>query len=200
VKGGAAAATFALAALAAACSAKPDAATAPSGVVSARPAGSSSAALAASDLAVRAARSADSRYKRAAGEDDADRARLANQVGAEELVSALDDGGDVSKAALASIPFAPDADLALGPLAARLAAKPSERRALLEAIDAVGARPRDQRDPLDPEGARACFAALASIARDAKAPADERALAAGAARALAERGYARVEDVPVIGP
>jgi hypothetical protein len=124
--------------------------------------------------------------------------RLAEAVGAEELVDALDDGGDVAKTALASLPFAPDADLALAPLALRAstAKDAAERRMLLETLVAVAGRPRDQRDPPDPEGARAAAATLVEIARRSSLDREDRALAVSAARALAEKGWIEAARVP----
>jgi hypothetical protein len=183
------AAAVALVALAA-CSARPE----PSSGGPAHAGAASATALARPP----SARASDPRWIRAGGDEPIERIRLAEAVGAEELVDALDDGGAIEKTALSAIPFARDADLALAPLAARAAAAAAapERTALLESLLAVAGRPRDQRDPIDPEGVRAAAATLVAIAGRASLPRDDRALAVSAARALADKGWIEAARIP----
>lgn len=125
-----------------------------------------------------------------AGEDPLERARLAVSAGAAELLEGIADGGDTAVTALAALPYADDADLALGPLAelARRGAGVGGRRRVLVAILGIAGRPRQPREPLDPEGARRCGELLLTMAADHALPRDERSLALSAARALAEKG------------
>ncbi len=181
--------SIAVALAAAACSARPDATSAPP----------VHAAPSASEVArTPSARSTDPRLLRAAGDEPIERMHLAEAVGAADLVEALDDGGAVAKTALVALPFARDADLALAPLASRAAATrdAAERRALLEALVAIAGRPNDQRDPLDPEGTRVAAATLVEIARRASLDREDRALAVSAARALAEKGWIDPARIP----
>lgn len=127
---------------------------------------------------------------RARDEDPLERARLAEAVGAAELLAAVDDGGEVAATALSALPFADDADIALGKLGERaLAAGPAELPPLLQAILGIAGRPARPREPLDPEGGQACADAMLSIAARTALPKEVRALAVSAARALAERGF-----------
>lgn len=138
-------------------------------------------------------RLSDPRWIQARDEDPLERARLAEAVGAAELLLALDDGGLIAETALAALPFADDADIALGPLGIRaLVAAPPELLPLLEVILAIAGKPARPREPLDPEGARACAEAMLTIASRMTLPREPRALAVSAARALAEKGF--VED------
>lgn len=142
-------------------------------------------------------RLSDPLWIRARDEDPLERARLAEAVGAAELLLALEDGGQVAETALAALPFADDADSALGKLGSMaLVAPPSELPPLLESILGVAGRPARPREPLDPEGARACADAMVTIASRTSLPRDTRALAVSAARALAERGFGDRARIP----
>lgn len=146
------------------------------------------------------ARRTDPRWVLAASEDPLEKARLAIAVGAAELLEGVADGGETAEIALGSLPFADDADIALGRLSdlVRAPNAPADagaggprpaRRLLLESILGIAGKPRGQREALDPEGARRCGEALLGVARDASLPREERALALSAARALAEKGF-----------
>jgi hypothetical protein len=138
----------------------------------------------------------DPRWIDARSDDPLEKARLAVAVGAAALLAGLDDGGETAETALKAIPFADDAEIALGPLADRLRRDASRRRSILGAILGVAGQPPRQREPLDPEGARRCGEILVGLAADASLPREERALAVSAARALAEWGYVDRRRIP----
>ncbi len=138
----------------------------------------------------------DPRWVEARGEDLLQKGRLAIAVGTAELLAGLADGGETAETALLAIPFAEDAEIALGPLAEIARGDAGRRRRVLAAILAVAGQPPQQREPLDPEGARRCGEVMLALARDVSVPRDERALAVSAARALAERGYVKNERIP----
>ena len=132
----------------------------------------------------------------ARGDDPLEKARLAVAVGAAALLAGLADGGETAETALAALPYADDAEVALGRLADLARAGGERRKKLLAAILGVAGQPPRQREPIDLEGARRCGEALVAIAADASVPRDERALAVSAARALAERGYVERRRIP----
>lgn len=139
----------------------------------------------------------DPRWRRAAGDDPLEHARLAEAEGAAGLLAALEDGGDIADAALRALPYADDADLALGPLAARAAAAPAASLPpLLDALLGVAGRPPRPREPLDPDGARAAAAILLELSGRRDLPPEQRAVAISAARALAERGLVDPRRIP----
>ncbi len=142
----------------------------------------------------------DPRWLAARDEDPLEKARLAEAVGAAELLAGVGDGGDTAETALAALPFADDAEIALGPLADRIATPDASgatsRRRILATILAIAGQPRRQREPLDLEGGRRCGQVLLRLAADASLPREERALAVSAARALAERRYVDPARIP----
>ncbi|MDC0676339.1 thiamine biosynthesis protein [Sorangium atrum] len=139
----------------------------------------------------------DPRWRLAAGDDPLECARLAEAEGAAGLLAALDDGGDIALTALRALPYADDADLALGPLAERArAASGPPLPPLLEALLGIAGRPARPREPLDPDGARSAAAALVELSGRRDLPSDQRALAISAARALAERGLVDPLRIP----
>ncbi|MGK3993413.1 thiamine biosynthesis protein [Sorangium sp. So ce1024] len=139
----------------------------------------------------------DPRWRRAADDDPLEHARLAEAEGAAGLLAALEDGGDIADAALRALPYADDADLALGPLAERAAAAPaSSLPPLLDALLGVAGRPPRPREPLDPDGARAAAAILLELSGRRDLPPEQRAVAISAARALAERGLVDPRRIP----
>ncbi len=155
----------------------------------------------ASALPAESPRLRDPRWRDARDDDPLEKARLAVAVGAAELLAGVSDGGDTAETALAALPFADDAEIALGRLADRLVPpRPGEpddaRRRILVAILAIAGQPRRPREPLDPDGARRCGQALLILAADASRPRVERAIAVSAARALAERGYVDAARIP----
>ncbi|WP_437494407.1 thiamine biosynthesis protein [Sorangium sp. So ce1014] len=139
----------------------------------------------------------DPRWRLAAGDDPLECARLAEAEGASGLLDALDDGGDIALTALRALPHADDAELALAPLAerARAASGPS-LAPLLDALLGIAGRLPRPREPLDLDGARAAAAALVELSGRRDLPAEERALAISAARALAEKGLVDPGRIP----
>jgi hypothetical protein len=144
------------------------------------------------------------RYARALAEadDPLEMQRLGLDAGASELVAALDDGGLVARVALAALPFAEDALLALGPLAERaLAARAGAQKsgrtgdalpsanALLEVARALAERGPGDGEVADPEGVTRALTLFAQLAQDEALPEETRALAADAASAA--RGWWR---------
>ena len=130
-------------------------------------------------------------------EDPAERMRLAAAEGAAGLLEAIGDGGEIAATALLALPYAEDAEAALGRLGSLAQAAPQEQRGpVLAAILAIAGQPRRSREALDPEGARACGEAMISLSSRASASREERAFAISAARALAEKGYADPRRIP----
>jgi len=142
-------------------------------------------------------RLSDPRWLAGRDEDPAELMRLAAAEGAAGLLAGFEDGGETATVALRALPYADDAEAALGRLGqATVVAQSAQRGAVLEAILAIAGQPRRSREAIDPEGARACGEALISLAARADAARDERALAVSAARALAEKGYADARRIP----
>jgi hypothetical protein len=146
---------------------------------------------------VESPRLGDPRWIRALRGDPLEHARLADALPTPELVEGVLDGGALAAAALAAIPHADDADLALGPLAAlaqraadapRALARTGEPAApldaLLRALLAIAGRPPTAREPLDPDGVREAARALCALAVRADLSDEARALARSAERAL----------------
>lgn len=141
----------------------------------------------------------EARYVRALGAED-DRLeleRLALDAGADELVDALDDGGALARVALAALPFADDGLGALGPLTARaeaarkgasMSARTGEAApplaALLETTRTLAERGPEDREVVDPDGVGRALHTLDGLVTDGALPAETRALAADAARAI----------------
>ena len=156
-----------------------------------------SASAGASASAVRASpRVGDPRWLTARDKDPLEKARLAVAVGAAELLAGLDDGGETADTALAALPFADDAEIALGRLGEVARADAGRRRQVLAAILEISGQPPRQREPLDPEGVRRCGEALLAIAADGAVSRADRVLAVSAARALAEHGYVDQARIP----
>lgn len=127
--------------------------------------------------------------------DEADLARLALAEGATGLLEALDDPAHRA-VALAALAHAPDRDLAIGPLALRLARGEADAPAVADALLGVLAVPGLDRERLDPTGEHDAARALLSLARDTSRPAALRSKAVSALGRLAERGVVRSQDIP----
>ena len=142
-------------------------------------------------------RASDPQWIAAREEDPAERMRLAAAEGAAGLLEAIGDGGEIAATALLALPYAEDAEAALGRLGSLAQAAPQEQRGpLLAAILVIAGQPRRSREALDPEGARACGEAMISLSSRVDASREERASAVSAARALAEKGYADPRRIP----
>ncbi len=117
-------------------------------------------------------------------------------MGAASLVAGLDDEDAIAETALAALPYADDAEIALGRLGDLAGHDPRRRRRVLGAILGVAGQPPRQREALDAEGARRCAQAMIALAADETLPREERVLAVSAARALAEHGYVDRARIP----
>jgi hypothetical protein len=156
-----------------------------------------SASAAASAVVVRESpRASDPRWLSARDKDPLAKARLAVDVGAAELLAGVDDGGETADTALAALPFAEDAQIALGKLGEVARADAGRRRRVLAVILDVAGKPPLQREPRDPEGARRCGETLLALAADGAVSREDRVLAVSAARALAEHGYVDRTRIP----
>jgi len=153
-------------------------------------------ALASAALPRESPRLHDPRWRDARDEDPLEKARLAFAVGAAGLIAGIEDPDPVADTALDALPYAEDAEIALGPLGDLLQRAPLRRRRLLNAILGVAGQPPRQREPLDLEGARRCGEAVLAVAADTTLPREDRALAVSAARALAERGSVDRTRIP----
>jgi hypothetical protein len=140
----------------------------------------------------------DELWRQALAGDPLDLAALADREGALNLMTGVDQGGEIGLAALHAVPFADDAELAmrrLGEIA--LQTEGDTQRDVLDAIVRIAARPASTRDALDAPGVRACADALLVIAgKRGSARRDNRALAVSALRSLAERLGADAGAIP----
>lgn len=124
-----------------------------------------------------------------ASPDDAlELARLAESEGAAGLLVGLEEGGAVGNVALLALPYADDAEHAVGRLAEILDAAPQETMALvIDAIEGITLRPLTQTEPGDPLAVHRAFDALARVAARKELPATVRARAVSVARLIASR-------------
>lgn len=124
-----------------------------------------------------------------ASPDDAlELARLAEAEGAAGLLAGLEEGGAVGNVALLALPYADDAEHAMGRLAEILESSPPETQALvIDAMEGITLRPTTQTEPRDPMGVHRAFDALSRVAAKKDLPAPLRARAVGVARLLASR-------------
>jgi hypothetical protein len=151
--------------------------------------------------AVESPRLHDPLWLLARSDDPLEKNRLAIAVGAAGLLAGTDDEDAVADTALAALPYADDAEIALGRLGDLAVDRASprntaRRRRVLDAILGIAGQPRRPTEPLDPDGARRCGRALLALAADKALPREERALAVSAARALAEHGYVDRAGIP----
>jgi hypothetical protein len=128
----------------------------------------------------------DPLWQRAARGDVIDLARLADREGAAGLLAGVEQGGRVGLTALAALPYAEDAEIALGPLCALAARMPAERVGpVLVALEGILGRPVLPTERLDAEGLLSCRAGLPRLESSAGlAPADRDRV--GNSRALLE--------------
>lgn len=130
-------------------------------------------------------------------DDEADLARLALAEGASGLLEAIDDPPHRA-VALHALPHAPDRDLAIGALAARVAKGSPEAGAFADALLGVLAPAGADRERLDPTGETGAARDLLAVATDETRPKELRRKAASALWRLAERGVLPREKVPVV--
>lgn len=132
-------------------------------------------------------RADDALWQRAAGRDPIDLQALADREGAAVLLAAVERGGDVGLTALAALPYADDAELALArlcQLSELLSGAP--RHSVLVALQSVAAAIEPGGERLAGGELAGCDAALARVATDAKLPPGDRDLAASVRAALGE--------------
>ncbi len=177
--------TYLVVCLVAACSSEPDAKP---------PTATSSAS---SNASVEAnARTFGPLWDRAASSgDEADLARLALDEGATGLLDALADPvrGAV---AMRSLPHAPDRDVAIAPLAAKVLAGAADADGAADALVALLAFPSRDSERLDPDGEKAAVRDLLSVAKDGARTVELRAKSVSALRRLAERGVVARGEIP----
>jgi hypothetical protein len=142
-------------------------------------------------------RRGDPRWQRALAGDPLDVAALAQAEGATGLLEGVEDGGELMRVALAALPLAADAELALGRLGElALLDDAAVAEPALEAIHLAAGAPPSRGEPLDPDGVLAAARAVMTIAANATLPRERRARAVSAARAFAERGVLDPARIP----
>jgi hypothetical protein len=129
---------------------------------------------------------ADPLWQRAARRDVIDLTQLADREGAAGLLAGVELGGSIGLTALAALPHAEDAEIALGPLCTLAQQMPPERAGpVLSAVEGILRRPVRPTERLDAEGLLACRVGLPRLETSAKlAPVDRDRV--GTSRALLE--------------
>jgi hypothetical protein len=124
-----------------------------------------------------------------ANDDPIELARLAEAEGAVGLLEALEEGGGVGVAALAALPFADDAELAMVRLA-EISRQVDESGLgpVLDAIEGIVLQPTHQREHYDPTGVHATFDAMVELTKREKLSKPMRARAVSIGRLIASRG------------
>ncbi len=124
-----------------------------------------------------------------ANPDDAlELARLAESEGAAGLMVGLEEGGATGNVAMLALPYADDAEYAMGRLAEILEASPPETASLvIDAIEGITLRPVTQTEPRDPLGVHRAFDALSRAAANKELTAAVRARAVSVARLIASQ-------------
>lgn len=124
-----------------------------------------------------------------APDDTIELARLAEAEGASGLLVGLEEGGAVGVVALAALPLADDAELALPRLSEIIVQVDAAALApIFDCIEGIVQRPRTQTEPQNPLGQHAAFDALLDLARRESLAAEHRARAVSVARLIAARG------------
>ena len=142
-------------------------------------------------------RRADPRWQRALGGDPLDLRALAIAEGATGLLAGVEDGGELLHAACAALPFADDAELALGRLGElALIEDASISDVAVATIRAIAGAPPSRGEVLDPDGVASAARAVMTIAARLDLPRERRARAISAARAFAERGALDPASIP----
>lgn len=130
-------------------------------------------------------------------EDALESQRLAESAGVSGLLLGLEDGGEPARTALRALPYAADAEAALGTLAElALQAGGDDLGPILETVLFIAKAPAHAREALDPEGARACAQATLALSKRLNLPQQERALAISATRAFATKDLLDASSIP----
>jgi hypothetical protein len=130
--------------------------------------------------------------------DPLDVQALAQAEGAAGLLEGVEDGGDLFRVACDALPFAEDADLALGRLGEiALLEDAALSDAAVIVISRIARRPPSRGEPLDPDGVASAARAVLTLATRADLPRPRRSHAISAARAFADRGALDPDGVPV---
>lgn len=107
------------------------------------------------------------------------------------------DGGEPALTALRALPYADDAELALGTLGElALSAKDEDLSLILEAVLSIAGKPAHAREAWDPEGTRACAQIMFQLSKRLELARPQRTLAISAARAFAEKGLLDASSIP----
>lgn len=125
-----------------------------------------------------------------AGHAEIDLMRLANREGAAGLLEGLRVGRSVGLTALAALPYAEDAELALNRLCELLARPgdqpPNPNLAVLRSVHGIAARPPRQREALAASGYAACVPVIQRLVKLPNLDAERHDLASSAAGSLLE--------------
>ncbi|MFO0589473.1 MAG: thiamine biosynthesis protein [Polyangiaceae bacterium] len=142
-------------------------------------------------------RRAEAPWQQALAGDPLSVRALAHAAGATGLLEGVEDGGALFDVACEALPFADDADIALGRLAeiALLDDAALSSKAVV-AIHRIAAKGPARGESLDPDGVTAAARAVMALASNATLPPDRRARAISAARAFAERGALDPATIP----
>lgn len=140
----------------------------------------------------------DPRWQRALAGDPLDLRALAEAEGATGLLDGVEDGGELFHAATAALPFAADAEIALGRLGEiALLDDAALSEAAVAAIHRVASAPPSRGEALDPDGVAGAARAVLAVASRTTLPRERRARAISAARAFAERGLLDPASIPL---
>jgi len=113
------------------------------------------------------------------------------------LLEGVEDGGDLFLVACQALPFADDADLALGRLGEiALLDDVALSETAVATIHRIAAARPSRGEALDPDGVSAAAQSVLLRAKDTSLARDRRARAVSAARAFAERGVLDPSTIP----
>ena len=129
--------------------------------------------------------------------DPLDLRALAQLEGASGLLEGVEDGGDLFLVACQALPFADDADLALGRLGEiALLDDVALSETAVATIHRIAAARPSRGEALEPDGVSAAAQSVLLRAKDTSLARDRRARAVSAARAFAERGVLDPSTIP----
>jgi len=142
-------------------------------------------------------RRGDPRWQRALAGDPLELRALAQAEGATGLLEGVEDGGELFHAACDALPFADDAELALGRLG-EVALLDDEALSgiAVAAIHRIASSPPSRGEPLDPDGVRSAARAVLTLASRTSLTRERRARTISVARAFAERGVLDPANIP----